>query len=260
MTGRTDPELLRELESEPRWMYAWELGDGVTVPLLGPELQSVHQTRLELLAPEVARVLGEATEGGTVLDLACSEGWFAHRMLELGARRVVGIDIRAQNVRRAELVRDHLGVPPDAFEVHCLDVFDPRTASFESADVVLLLGIVYHVADPIGLLRIARRFTRRVCVIESQLTRQADPIEHGWGTAESRELAPASFALRLEHDQDANPIASFGGTVSMIPNLAALELSARAAGFQAVEVLAPQPHHNVQYRRGDRAIALAWPD
>jgi SAM-dependent methyltransferase len=260
MIGRPDEELLRELDCEPRWMYEWDLGDGLTVPMLGPELQSVHQTRLELFAPRVARVLAESTGDATVLDLACSEGWFAHRMLELGARRVVGIDIRPQTVRRAELVRDHLGVPRETLELHCMDVFDPRIASLDAADVVLLLGIVYHVADPIGLLRIARRVTRRVCVIESQLTRQTEPIEHGWGTADSCELARASFALRLEHDQDANPIASFGGTVSMIPNLTALELSARAAGFRTVDVLVPQPHHNVQYVRGDRAVLLAWPE
>jgi hypothetical protein len=49
------------------------------------------------------------------------------------------------------------------------------------------------------------------------LTRQTDPIVHGWGQTGSFKQAEGSFAARLELDQASNTLASAGGVVSLIP-------------------------------------------
>lgn len=127
-------------------------------------------------------------------------------------------------------------------------------------DVVLLLGLIYHVEDPVGVLRRARRLTRGLCLIETQLTRQDEPVLHGWGRADHLETAAGSFAARLEADASDNPIASAEvSTVSLIPSRAAVEISVRAAGFGRVEWREPMEHHNAQYRTGDRGVLVAWP-
>lgn len=252
------PELQAELEREPKWMYPWSLPGGRQPPLLAPELGSVHQTRAEMIEAPVREALA-ASNGGTAVDLACSEGWFAHRLLDWGAGRVLGLDIREQNVRRAELMRAHLGVPADRLTFRQSDVQGLPLAPEETFDVVLLLGLIYHVEDPVGIIRRARALTRRLTVIESQLTRQTAPIEHGWGSTESAELAEASFAARIEPDGATNPIASAAGVLSLIPNRAAMEQMAIVAGYSRVQFLAAAPHHNPQYVRGDRAVMLAWP-
>jgi hypothetical protein len=102
------PELRREFEGGG-WMYRWHLAPGVATPLLGANLSEVHRSRSEMIEPVVREALAAAGPGACAIDLACNEGWFSHRLLEWGAERVVGIDVREQNIRRATLVRDHLG-------------------------------------------------------------------------------------------------------------------------------------------------------
>jgi 2-polyprenyl-3-methyl-5-hydroxy-6-metoxy-1,4-benzoquinol methylase len=251
------PELARELEREPGWMYPWSFARGAEAPLLHPELPSVHRTRAEMIERAARAALADAGPNATALDLACSEGYFAQRLLEWGAQRVVGIDIRAQNVRRAELVRDHFGIDPTDLSFQRSDVLELDPEILGRFDVVFLLGLIYHVEDPVGVVRLARRVTRSLCVIESQLTRQHAPVVHGQGVPDILFSADASFAAVLEEDSAHNPAASTPGVLSLIPNRAALELMVRAAGFESVQIVEAASHHNPQYRVGDRALALA---
>lgn len=209
---------------------------------------------------EVRAELSSAGPNATVIDLACNEGWFSQRALEWGAARVLGIDIRPQLIRRAELVRDHFAIAPDRLEFRCADVFDLDLSSLGKFDVVLCLGLVYHLENPIGAMRIARSLTRRLCVIESQLTRQIEPIVHGNGRTDQYEKSAASFAALVETDYEQNMLASAGGVVSLIPNRAALLQAAQAAGFGKLTIARPAAGHNRQYVIEDRAVLLAWPE
>jgi SAM-dependent methyltransferase len=206
----------------------------------------------------VRDALAAAGPNATVVDLACNEGWFSQRALEWGADRVLGIDIRPQLIRRAELLRDHFSIAPERLELRCADVFDLDVSSLGQFDVVLCLGLVYHLEDPVGALRIAKALTRGLCVIESQLTRQADPITLGNGRSGQYEEAPASYAAIVEIDHESNPLASAGGVVSLIPNRLALAQAVEAAGFAELEFATPQQGHNHQYVVGDRAVLRAW--
>jgi tRNA (mo5U34)-methyltransferase len=254
-----DSALRAELEQPAPWMYPWELGAGVVARVAGPELPDVHRTRLDLMQAPVRAALSTAGPGATVIDLACNEGWFSHRMLEWGASRVLGVDIRPRLVRRAELMRDHFGIPAERLEFRCADVFDLRTPELGEFDIVLCLGLVYHLENPIGAMRIARALTRGVCIIESQLTQQVDPIVCGVGRSDQYEESQASFAALVETDHESNMLASSGGVVSLIPNRAALMQAAEAAGFAELEFAQPASQHNRQYLLGDRAVLIAWP-
>jgi len=238
------------------WMYPWELAEGVTAPLLGDNLPSVHSTRAEMIEGPVREALAAAGPDATALDLACCEGWFSHRLLEWGAGRVVGVDVRELNIRRAELVREHFGIDRERLSFRRADVFELNPAELGHFDVVLVLGLVYHLEDPTGALRRARAMTRGLCAIESQLTRQTRPIVYGGGSPDVFHRAEASFAAFVETYAAIDPLASVSGVLSLVPNRAALETLARVAGFEEVEFLEPSPHHDVQYLRGDRAVVV----
>jgi tRNA (mo5U34)-methyltransferase len=257
--GPIDAALEAELEQPPPWMYAWRLATGVVAPVLDLELPSIHLTRLELMEAQVRAALSAAGPDAAVIDLACNEGWFSHRMLEWGACRVLGVDIRERVIQRAELLRTHFGIPSERLQFRCGDVFELDVSELGTFDVVLCLGLLYHLENPIGAVRIARTLTRGICVIESQLTRQTEDIVHGWGASDRSETTPASFAARVETDSETNMLASSGGVVSLIPNRAALIQAAEVAGFAKLEVARPAPDHNAQYVQGDRAVLLAWP-
>ncbi len=131
--------------------------------------------------------------------------------------------------------------------------YDP--AELGTFDVVLVLGLIYHVENPMGVLRLARACTKGLCVIESQLTRQTQPIMHGFGQTGQLHESEGSFAIQLERGD--NTLASTGRVMSLIPNRAAFAQMAVVAGFDVVEFATPRTDHNPQYVGGDRGVLFA---
>lgn len=241
------------------WMYEFELTPSISTPALGPNLAAVHQTRREMIQDVVTGALRAAGPDACALDLACNEGWFSHRLLEWGAKRVVGIDIRPDNIRRANLVRDHFEIPADRLAFEQADVLALDAEMLGGFDVVLVLGLIYHLERPLDALRVARGLCRGVCVIESQLTRQDRPVVRGDGVPNIYYETAESFAAWVEDDPD-NPLSSTSGVMSLVPNRAALESLPRWAGFGDVRWLPALPHHDIQYVAEDRGIVAAFTD
>ena len=246
--------LAQELNGPP-FIYPWKLLDGTEVSIAVAELESVHRTRVEMIESRVRQALSDAGPDAIALDLACNEGWFAHRLLDWGASRVVGIDIREHTLRRATLLRDHFGIPADNLEFRRADVFELDPETLGTFDVVLVLGLLYHVENPMGVLRLAHACTRGLCVVESQLTQQTEPIVHGNGRADEVHRAEGSFAVVIEPGD--NALASTGQVLSLVPNRVALEQMAHMAGFKTVDFGIAHEGHNPQYVRGDRAAIFA---
>jgi tRNA (mo5U34)-methyltransferase len=250
------PELRRELDRPPPWMYPWPLRDGTGAPVHSEELVSVHQTRREMIEPVVRAALATAGPGARVLDLGCNEGLFAHLARAWGAGHVLGCDIRDNNIRRATAIRDHYGISPAELEFRCVDALTLDSAPCQF-DLVLALGLIYHLEDPVGALRVARRMLAPdgLCVVESQLTRQREPVVHGWGSSRQLHETAASFAVKFE-DEPENLLASTSGVLSLIPNAAALEIAMQVAGFSGLRWLEATPDHDEQYVIGDRRIII----
>jgi tRNA (mo5U34)-methyltransferase len=253
-----DPELARELASEPSWMYPWNLGDGVVAPSPGVELADVHRTRMAMMEETCRRWLAE-TPDATVVDLGCCEGWFGHKMLEWGAAKVVGVDVRAVNVRRANLIRDHFGISPEQLSFVQAGVHEvPDLGTF---DVVLCLGLIYHLEDPVGALRVARRLARGHLMVESQLTELNGPIEHGWGVAGEFKETDTHWVSYLEpaswQEDEGNVTASFANVLSLIPNRAALLQAIQVSGFRDARVLEAPADGNEQFVDGHRGMVAA---
>jgi SAM-dependent methyltransferase len=173
---------------------------------------------------------------------------------------VVGVDIRPENIQRAELVREHLGVGTDRLRFEVADVFNLHRERMGTFDVVLCLGLIYHLENPIGALRIARALTAAVCVVESQLVEPHEPLRHRWGTRDKLMAQEAAWAAYPEppERQETSPTASHGDVVSLIPNRAALIQAMHASGFERVECPAVPPGLNRQYVEGHRLVAVGW--
>jgi tRNA (mo5U34)-methyltransferase len=254
------PELEAERSSTAPWMYSWRLTPEVAIDS-GPELRSVHETRRETIEPVVRKALAAAGPGATLLDLGCNEGWFGHMALEWGAARVVGVDVRALNIRRARLIRDHFGIPGDRLEFQQVSIHDLDPERLGTFDVVLFLGLIYHLENPIGALRVARALTDGLVVVESQLTSENEPMKVGWGQVGIFKDVDTHWAAVLEpateQRDEGNPLASFGGVLSLVPNRAALLQALEVVGYREPRMLAAPPHADPQYVDGHRGIAVA---
>lgn len=100
-------------------------------------------------------------DGLRVLDLGCRTGAFSIALADAGAD-VLGIEGRQENL-------DH--VPASTVRFELADVRDVSTETHGTFDVVLCLGILYHLGpeDAIGLLAAMRKMTERFAVIDTHI-------------------------------------------------------------------------------------------
>lgn len=82
-------------------------------------------------------------ENRTVLDVACNEGAWSFAALDQGAAHTVGFDGRPINIEKARFVARVLGYDRAAFHVGTVADWP-----HDEYDVVLMCGILYHLAEP----------------------------------------------------------------------------------------------------------------
>lgn len=111
--------------------------------------ERAHYTKLrlagKLLAADRAAVLEEMPwRGKSVLDVGCGTGETAYHIAKKGARRVVGLDYSREAIAAARALYRH---PCLFFEKK--DVRDVA----EKFDVIITMGTLEHIDDPLGLLK-----------------------------------------------------------------------------------------------------------
>jgi 2-polyprenyl-3-methyl-5-hydroxy-6-metoxy-1,4-benzoquinol methylase len=240
-----------------KWFYRFRLPSGArTESVLSPEVLPIHETRERILLELLDPIFADRWAASDCLDIACHEGYFGSLLAQRGCRRVLGVDVRSENVSRAELMRDALRLPNLEFQQSDVTELDPRTLG--KFDIVLTLGLLYHLEDPIGALHRVRAMCREVAVIETQLAPElGGSIE--WGTAGSHKPVIATFAVVDETDEvrtgnrEANT-----RPLSLVPDLKGLVRVLKGVGFSRVEVLQPPEDGYEQFVRGRRVMVAAW--
>ena len=250
----TREQKIRLANTAPAWMYEFDLGDGIKTPILDEELRSIHQSREQMIVASIQEHFPGGLAGLRALDVACNEGYFSQLLYRLGAN-VRATDIRDQNIERARIIQSLYGLDANrlVFEVEdFLKNQDPEC----SYDLTLFLGLLYHLENPMGALRQLRKVTRKLCILETQLTRLNAPVESGWGRESDFLHLAGSLAIYLQTDMEQNRLAAYR-SLSFIPNVAAVRQMLGAAGFSTVIQVEAQPGMNPQYLRNDRAVFLA---
>jgi len=246
-----DAELQAQADSLS-WFHSIDLGHGVTTKGLSDQQATVTTGQLP------------GFSGKTVLDIGAWDGYYSFLAERRGAARVValdhyawGIDFGAREAYWNECRQN--GTLPD----HALDTTDfwrpdlpgrrgfdfaraalasnvePVLADFTtvdldslgSFDVVLYLGVLYHMKEPLTCLERVRAVTREVAVIETVALRVPG--------------VTGQSLLKFHPGGDLNR--DFGNWYQ--PNIEAVQALARAAGFSRVEIVqgpAPDPPRTVR--------------
>jgi tRNA (mo5U34)-methyltransferase len=229
-----------------RWFHSIDLGQGVVTRGQKPAAQ---------LAAELAALRLPPLAGRTVLDIGAWDGYFSFAAERLGAARVVALDHYAWAVdwearwryetecrRRGARPRPWEEVPevwhPDTLpgkrgfdtvhgalgsrvEAVVADFMavgaDELASTVGQFDVVLFLGVLYHLRDPFGALCRLAAVTSGVAVIETEVV----------SVPGYDRMALSSFVEGDELDRDP--------TNWWAPNRRALVAMCRAAGFRRVE-------------------------
>jgi tRNA (mo5U34)-methyltransferase len=237
------------------WFYEFELPDGTrTRSTLPPGVEKIHTTRLALMEEALDRAVGRECAGLTAVDLACHQGWFAVHLARRGFDSVLAVDARAEHLADTQLMADVLGVR--TLRALRLDIEEARAADIGTHDVTLMLGLLYHLENPVRALRLARAVTRRVLLIESQVVPHMSGVVD-WGSWRFQRHMVGNFGIIDETDEIHAREAAIRG-ICLAPSLPALEWLLRRVGFARVERLIPPPDGDEQLVGHKRAMFAAY--
>jgi SAM-dependent methyltransferase len=231
------------------WFYAFELPDGSTTPTdVDPAVLHLHATRRDRLRDVIATI-PEAMRT-TALDLASHEGFFTVELAR-HCRQVLGIELRERSITAAEMITTLLGLGNAGFRHADLLKIDAAEEPGLAADFVLLFGLLYHLEDPVRLLRLACRLARRHILLESQVL----PCELGGRVEDGSHLwqrdIHGTFGLVEDYSERRE-----GGSAdfALVPSVNALVHLLRRFGCAQVRVLPARETDHEQFRRGARVI------
>jgi tRNA (mo5U34)-methyltransferase len=230
------------------WFYEFDLPDGSrTTTDLSVDIQPIHASRRDKLL-QIIRERIERPQDLTAIDLGSHEGYYT---IELGRhfKSVLGYEFRATSLAAARLITDVLGVRNVEYVETDLQkmVFDPRLA----ADFVLVYGLIYHLENPIHVIRLASQLCRKHILIESQIF----PYDVSGRLEDGHYLnsRPVEGVFSLSPDYSSH---REGGStdIALVPSLNGLLFLLKTFGFSEAMVLPSGPDDYEQFRRGTRVI------
>lgn len=200
-----------ELKSEVKkisWFHTIELPGGVITP-------GYEETKNKL----TSLALPESLLGLTVLDIGAWDGFFSFEAERRGASRVVAADLFVWNAPWAgkqgfNLARQVLGSKVEDVEIDVLDISPDRIGVF---DLVLFMGVLYHMRHPLLALERAASVTGKQIIVETQV----DLVEY-----------PRPAMAFYPGNELNNDYSNWWG-----PNPIAVEAMLKAVGFQKVVMI-----------------------
>lgn len=206
---RIDPQALRAEIEQIRWWHQIDLGGGIVTPGI-----DVTPARLaEIRMPE-------DLSGLSVLDIGAWDGFFSFEAERRGARRVLATDSFCWDgggwgTRKGfELARRVLGSRVEDKWIQVLDLSPETVGTF---DLVLFLGVLYHMKHPLLALERVASVTTGQLIMQTQVDM----------------LAVDRPALAFY------PGSELGGdpTNWFAPNPAALTAMLETVGFRTIEII-----------------------
>lgn len=202
---------LKQKVAEIWWYHSINLGQGVITPGVDNSPKKLKRVQLPL-----------SFHSKTVLDVGAWDGFFSFEAERRGAKRVLATDSVIWNglhntadKRGFELARRALGSRVEDMHIDVLDLSPEQIGTF---DVVLFLGVLYHMRYPLLALEKVASVTKELLILETA-------VDMLW----TRRPAMAYY----EKDELGNDPSNWCG-----PNPAAVLAMLRTAGFHRVEVVA----------------------
>jgi tRNA (mo5U34)-methyltransferase len=238
---RSLAEIRQKIEALGPWFHNLDLNGVRTAPthFLG-DYPAVKWRRFS------AAITPDLT-GKSVLDLGCNAGFYSMEMKRRGAARVLGLDCDEEYLRQARFAAEVNGLD---IEFRRMSVYDVGALG-ERFDVVLFLGVLYHLRHPLlALDLIHEHVAREVLVFQSM--QRGSPAVHGleenydfWTTGQFEQGGyPKLHFVEHKYADD--------WTNWWIPNRACVEAMLRSAGFE----ITANPEAEVYIcRRGRRPYA-----
>lgn len=239
------PERAAEIEGIGPWFHNLHLPDGSQTAPAHP-LGDFPAMKWR----EIADHLPQDLSGWTALDVGCNAGFYSFELARRGAQ-VTGIDAEPLFLAQARWAAREFELT-DRVEFRQMQVYDlARTA--EHYDLVLFMGVFYHLRYPLLGLDIVAERVRRMMVFQT-LTMPGTEVDDS--TAADRDVNDRNGFLAPGWPRMAFIEYALAGDPSnwWAPNASAVEAMLRSSGMRVTQ----RPGHEIYLCEPDW-VSRAWP-
>lgn len=157
-----------------------------------PVFEQPHYVRISKRRESwLADVIGDIQQNGceiqSAIDVGCGQGYFANVLNQLSLD-VLGVDGREANTDAARSKYPHI-------RFVAADVEDPAISKLGDFDLVLCLGLLYHLENPFRALRNLEAITKHVLIGESRIAPSREPILVLYEEAQTEDQGLKNVAL-----------------------------------------------------------------
>jgi tRNA (mo5U34)-methyltransferase len=160
--------LATTIDRFPQWGYPFVFPRGLKISV-PPHIENRTAQRERYFFDPLVELCGGDLKGRRVLDLACNAGWWSLSAIRAGAEYVYGVDGRTMHVEQANIVFSEFDVERHRYRFETRNVFE--VDDLGQFDVVLCLGLLYHVAKPFELLELISGWNTDLLVLDTAVNR-----------------------------------------------------------------------------------------
>lgn len=212
-------EIKKKIDSFPRWHYQFDLR-GQRTPVGGDRLVNRHEQRKQHFFDPLVQLFGGSLKGKRVLDLASNAGFWSLCAVHAGCDYVLGVEGRKMHVDQSNFVFEAEDIEEQRYDFLLGDIFETDLRQFEPFDIVLCLGLMYHISKPVELMEKISAVNTDVLVIDSTLSKAPGSLlELGWESPEpNRYLNALDRGLVMKPTKGAicDLVEEFGYSVSVL--------------------------------------------
>ncbi len=164
-------EIQQTIASFPRWHYQFNLRGNLTLtPTVDKGRILRHEERRRYFFDPLVQLLGGSLAGKRVLDLGCNAGFWSLCAIESGCDFVLGIDGRQMHIDQANFVFQVNQVEKSRYDFIEGNVLNLDLQQFGAFDIVLCLGLMYHINKHMLLMEQIDRVNSDILVIDTELS------------------------------------------------------------------------------------------
>jgi tRNA (mo5U34)-methyltransferase len=214
-------EIRQKVEALGPWFHNLDLGGVRTAPehFLG-DYPNIKWRK-------IADAIPADLQGKSVLDIGCNAGFYSIEMKKRGAARVLGIDFDDVYLNQARFAAE---VAEADIEFRKMSVYDVGSLG-EKFDVVIFMGVLYHLRHPLLVLDLIREHVADDLMIFQSMQRGSKdvlPVAENYPFSDYDLFNEPGYPKLhfIEHRYSNDP------TNWWVPNAACSEAMLRSSGFE----------------------------
>lgn len=230
------------------WQYPFDFGEGIIARTYTDAQIRLHPWRRDMLINNLDKLYRNKYAQLSVLDLGSGEGAMSLALWQKGVRDITCVEVREVNVKKAKFIFNHFGVNANIINSSIDDFLDNNTKKY---DVVIFMGILYHILNPFDVMKKLSDITKE-CIVLETVVAKVDDIK--FGNRDKYSAQKDGFFIRIDTTESQTAGLS---NLELWPTKGALDMLMSENNFNKVELFELDSKAPFDYLDEERIMGIS---